>query len=46
MPRYTVLDRKMAEIYASRVENEEDSLTLDDVPEKIRPLVEELIANA
>lgn len=41
--RYTMLDRKMAEIYANRVKNEQDSLTIDDVPEKIRPLVEELV---
>lgn len=34
---YTMLDRKMAEIYAKRVENE--IITIDEVPEKIRPLV-------
>lgn len=41
---YTSLDRKMAVIYASRIDNE--TITIDDVPEKIRPLVEEILSNA
>lgn len=38
---YTALDRKMAVIYAGRIDNE--AISLDDVPGKIKPLVEELI---
>lgn len=40
---YTMLDRKMAEIYASRIEKEQ--ITLADVPIKIRDLVAQIISS-